>query len=203
MFIFCGKFGHSDPNISYCDINILFIDANIVLMFVRVLLKWEFYVNIYFNDVCIVFDQVDIVIEHIYGLGVLLWKWHKHVTSWCIHIILRCKDYGIVCCLCTDNCWYIHTFVLSMSTLHLKLFTLSFGFLTWKRKCVVSIKTSWNVMFASIVLLCTLSLQICSIVITTLLVFTYILTMFTLFLDHFTLTKGIIAYATKCNVCDV
>jgi hypothetical protein len=72
MFTFCGKFGHRDPNISYCDINILFIDANIVFMFVRILLKWEIYVHINFNDVCIVFDQVDIVIEHIYGLGVLL-----------------------------------------------------------------------------------------------------------------------------------
>ena len=72
MFVFCGKFGHSDPNISYCDITISFIDANIVLMFVRILLKLEFYVYIHFNDVCIVFDQVDIVIEHIYGLGVLL-----------------------------------------------------------------------------------------------------------------------------------
>ena len=75
MFVFCGEFGHSDANISYCDITILFIDAaNIVLMFVRILLKWEFYVHIHFNGVCIVFDQVDIVIEHIYGLGVLLGK---------------------------------------------------------------------------------------------------------------------------------
>ena len=72
MFVFCGEFGHSDPNISYCYITILFIDANIVLMFVRILLKLEFYVHIHFNNVCIVFDQVDIVIEHIDGLGVLL-----------------------------------------------------------------------------------------------------------------------------------
>ena len=72
MFVFCGEFGHSDANILYCDITILFIDANIVLMFVRILLKLEYYVYIHFNDVCIVFDQVDIVIEHIYGLGVLL-----------------------------------------------------------------------------------------------------------------------------------
>ncbi len=36
MFVFCVKFGQSDPNISYCDITILFIDANIVLMFVRI-----------------------------------------------------------------------------------------------------------------------------------------------------------------------
>ena len=121
-----------NPNISYCDITILFIDANIVLMFVRILLKWEFYVHIHFNDVCIVFDEVDIVIEHIYGMGVLLWKWHKHLTSWCIHIILRCKDYVIVCCLCTENCTYIHTFVLWMSTLHLTLFTFSFGFFDMK-----------------------------------------------------------------------
>ena len=54
--------------------------------------KWKFYVHIHFNDVCIVFDQVHIVIEHIYGLGVILWKWHKHLSSWCIHFILRCKD---------------------------------------------------------------------------------------------------------------
>ena len=74
MFVFCGEFGHSDPNISYCDITILFIDANIVLMFFRILLQWELYVHIHCNDVCIVFDQVHIVIEHIYGLGVLLGK---------------------------------------------------------------------------------------------------------------------------------
>ena len=62
MFVFCGEFGHSDANILYCDITILFIDANIVLMLVRILFKWKFYVQIHFNDVCIVFDQVHIVI---------------------------------------------------------------------------------------------------------------------------------------------
>ena len=71
MFVFCGKFGQS-ISISYCDITILFIDANIVLMFVRILAKWDFYVHIPFNDVCIAFYQFYIEIEHIYGLGVIL-----------------------------------------------------------------------------------------------------------------------------------
>ena len=78
MFVLCGKFGHSDPNISYCDITILFIDANIVLMFVRILAKWDFYVHIPFNDVCIAFYQFYIEIEHIGHVSVILLSQFKH-----------------------------------------------------------------------------------------------------------------------------
>ncbi len=126
MFVFCGKFGQSDPNISYCDITILFIDANIVLMFVRILAKWDFYVHIPFTDVCIAFYQFYIEIEHIYGLGVILWKWHKHkhLTWWCIHFSLRCKDCVIVCSLFGANVGNMFTYEFMTQTLSFRMFLL-------------------------------------------------------------------------------
>jgi hypothetical protein len=72
MFVFCGKCGQGDSNISDCDLTNLFIDANIVLMFLCFFGKMDFYVHIVYNDVCITFYQFYIEIEHIYGLGVIL-----------------------------------------------------------------------------------------------------------------------------------
>jgi hypothetical protein len=124
MFVFCGKCGQGDSNISDCDLTNLFIDANIVLMFLCFFGKMDFYVHIVYNDVCITFYQFYIEIEHIYGLGVILWKWHKHLTSWCQHLILRCKDCVIVCSLFGANVGNMFTYEFMTQTLSFRMFPL-------------------------------------------------------------------------------